>query len=178
MAQLMTIARPYAEAVFALGLESQKLSEWSEQLDNLATITADEAMSSMIQNPLYSDENILSVYSEVMGGNLTVEGKNLLAVMAENKRLSAIPFVAEAFHVLKAAEEKRVRATVMSAREVTVEQKKQLNAALNAKFDAEVEITYVEDSTLIAGIKIKVGDWVIDGSALSQLNKLGAAIAQ
>lgn len=178
MAQLMTIARPYAEAVFALGLEAQKLTEWSEQLENLSTITSDEAMVAMIQNPIYTDENILSVYASVMGATLTTEGKNLLAVMAENKRLNALPEVAEAFQVLKATEEKRVRATVMSAFAVTVEQKKQLNAALNAKFDAEVEITYVEDSTLIAGIKIKVGDWVIDGSALSQLNKLGAAIAQ
>jgi len=71
-----------------------------------------------------------------------------------------------------------VRATVISAREVTVEQKKILSAALNAKFDAEVEITYEEDSSLVGGIKIKVGDWAIDGSAVSQLNKLGAAIAQ
>jgi F-type H+-transporting ATPase subunit delta len=178
MAQLMTIARPYAEAVFALGLEAQKLTEWSEQLENLSVITSDEAMAEMIQNPIYTDENILSVYASVMGATLTTEGKNLLAVMAENKRLNALPEVAEAFQVLKATEEKRVRATVMSAFAVTVEQKKQLNAALNAKFDAEVEITYIEDSTLIAGIKIKVGDWVIDGSALSQLNKLGAAIAQ
>jgi F-type H+-transporting ATPase subunit delta len=98
--------------------------------------------------------------------------------MAENKRLAALSDVAEVFETLKAKDEKRVRATVISALEVTNEQKKILSAALNAKFDAEVEISYEEDASLIGGIKIKVDDWAIDGSAITQLNKLGAAIAQ
>ncbi|GAB6069076.1 F0F1 ATP synthase subunit delta [Thiomicrorhabdus hydrogeniphila] len=178
MAELMTIARPYAEAVFALSLEEQNLAGWSEQLANLATITSDDAMAAMLNNPSYTEESIISVYEGVMGDSLTKEGKNLLAAMAEHKRLNTLPEVAEAFEALKAVEEKRVRATVISARKATVEQKKKLSAALNAKFDAEVEINYEVDDSLIAGIKIIVGDWAIDGSALSQLNKLGAAIAQ
>jgi len=178
MAQLMTIARPYAEAVFALSQEANTLSVWSDELANLATISKDGAMAAMINNPAYSGDEIVSVFTEVMGGNLTAEGKNLLTAMADNKRLSALTDVAEVFETLKAEAEKRVRATVVSARETTVEQKKILSAALNAKFDAEVEITYEEDASLVGGIKIKVGDWAVDGSALSQLNKLGAAIAQ
>ena len=178
MAQLMTIARPYAEAVFALSQESNNLAAWSEELANLATISQDPAMEAMITNPAYSADQIVSVFTEVMGDNLTTEGKGLLAAMAGNKRLSALSDVSEVFETLKAEAEKRVRATVISARKTTVEQKKKLSAALNAKFDAEVEITYEEDASLIGGIKIKVGDWAIDGSAQSQLNKLGAAIAQ
>ncbi|MDG6774283.1 F0F1 ATP synthase subunit delta [Thiomicrorhabdus sp. ZW0627] len=178
MAELMTIARPYAEAAFAIAKEKNQLTEWSEELANLAAIASDEAMQAMIANPAYTDENVLSVFESVLGANLSAEGKSLLAVMAENKRLAALPDLSETFEELKAVEEKRVRATVISARKATVEQKKKLSAALNAKFDAEVEITYEEDPSLIAGIKIKVGDWAIDGSAVSQLNKLGAAIAQ
>ncbi|WP_373018442.1 F0F1 ATP synthase subunit delta [Thiomicrorhabdus sp.] len=178
MAELMTIARPYAEAAFAVAKEKNQLTEWSDELANLATIASDEAMQAMMANPSYTDENIVSVFESVMGANLSAEGKNLLTVMAENKRLAALPALSETFEELKAQEEKRVRATVISARKATVEQKKKLSAALNAKFDAEVEITYEEDPSLIAGIKIKVGDWAIDGSAVSQLNKLGAAIAQ
>lgn len=178
MAELMTIARPYAEAAFAIAKEKNQLTEWSEELANLSTIASDDAMQAMIGNPEYSDEKVLSVFESVMGESLTAEGKNLLSVMAENKRLAALPDVSETFEELKAAEEKRVRATIITARKATVEQKKKLSAALNAKFDAEVEISYEEDPDLIAGIKIKVGDWAIDGSAVSQLNKLGAAIAQ
>ncbi|WP_319380629.1 F0F1 ATP synthase subunit delta [Thiomicrorhabdus sp.] len=178
MAELMTIARPYAEAVFSLGKEEKSLAAWSESLANLATITADEAMQALLKSPDASDADIMSVYESVMGADLNDQAKNLLAAMAEHKRLLALPEVSQQFEVLKAEEEKRVLATVISAQEVTVEQKTKLNAALNAKFDAEVEMNYEVDPSLIAGIKIKVGDWAIDGSALSQLNKLGAAIAQ
>ncbi len=178
MAQLMTIARPYAEAVFALSSEAKNLAVWSDELANLATISQDGAMQAMIKNPAYSADNIVSVFTDVMGSNLTAEGKNLLNTMAANKRLAALSAVSEVFESLKADVEKRVRATVISARKTTVEQQKKLSAALNAKFDADVEITYEEDASLVGGIKIKVGDWAIDGSALAQLNKLGAAIAQ
>lgn len=178
MAQLMTIARPYAEAVFSLSFEAKNLAVWSDELANLATISQDVAMQAMIKNPSYSGDQIVSVFMDVMGESLTTEGKNLLMAMADNKRLSALANVSEVFETLKAEAENRVRATVISARETTVEQKKILSAALNAKFDAEVEITYEEDASLVGGIKIKVGDWAIDGSALAQLKKLGAAIAQ
>jgi F-type H+-transporting ATPase subunit delta len=178
MAQLMTIARPYAEAVFGISSEAKNLAVWSDELGNLATISQDAAMAAMIKNPAYSADDIVSVFTEVMGDNLTTEGKNLLTALADNKRLGALTAVYEVFETLKAEAEKRVRATVISARKTTVEQKKILSAALNAKFDAAVEITYEEDASLVGGIKIKVGDWAIDGSALSQLNKLGAAITQ
>lgn len=178
MAQLMTIARPYAEAIFALSQESNNLAAWSEELANLATISQDDAMAAMIKNPAYTNDQIVSVFTDVMGDNLTTEGKGLLAAMASNKRLGALTDVSEVFETLKAQAEKRVRATVVSARKATVEQKKKLSAALNAKFDAEVEITYEVDASLVGGIKVIVGDWAIDGSAQAQLNKLGAAIAQ
>ncbi|WP_024852121.1 F0F1 ATP synthase subunit delta [Hydrogenovibrio kuenenii] len=178
MAELMTIARPYAEAIFAVAKEESKLDAWSETLTNLSAIVSDEAMQAFMANPEASDEQISDVFKAVLKGSQDKELDNLLSVMFENKRLQALTFVSELFENMKAEEEKKVRATVISARAATVEQKKKLSAALNAKFDAEVEINYEEDSSLIAGIKIIVGDWAIDGSALSQLNKLGAAIAQ
>ena len=178
MAELMKIARPYAEAVFALAKEEQSLTAWSDQLANLSAIAADKAMQALMEDPSRSQTEILSVFEAVMGDKLTAQGKNLLAAMAENKRLQALSDVAEQFEALKAEEEKRVRATVVSAFDVTDEQKNKLSAALNAKFDAEVEVTYEVDASLVGGIKIMVGDWALDGSAQSQLNKLGAAIAQ
>lgn len=178
MAQLMTIARPYAEGVYSLAKEEGDVATWSDMLANLSLISRDETIKAMIKNPKYSADDLVSVFTEVMGDNLTTKGKNLLVAMAANERLVALSDVAEVFETLRAKDEKRVRATVISALEVTSEQKKILSAALNTKFDAEVEITYEEDASLIGGIKIKVDDWAIDGSAMTQLNKLGAAIAQ
>ncbi len=123
-------------------------------------------------NPVATEEEVLDIFVGVMGTALTNEAKNLLTIMSENKRLAALSDVAELFEQLKAEDEKRVRATVVSARKATVEQKKKLSAALNAKFDADVEISYEEDPTLIAGIKIKVGDWVVDAQRVLNLTNL------
>jgi len=178
MAELITIARPYAEAVFAYAKDKKQLNEWSAQLENLSIIASDEAMQEVLANPSYAVKKVIDIFSSIMGSSLTSEGINLLAVMAENKRLGLITEVYESFESLKAKDDGCIRATVTSAITATVEQKKILSAALNARFNAEVDVSYEEDASLVAGIKIKVGDWVIDGSALSQLNKLGAAIAQ
>jgi F-type H+-transporting ATPase subunit delta len=178
MAQLITIARPYADAAFANAKEANKLTERSQELVNLATIAADASMQALIANPSSSVKDIMGVFTSVMDGSLSKEGQNLLIVMAENKRLVVLPEVSALFEDLKAEDEKRVRATIFSARKLTVEQNKKLKTALNAKFDAEVEMTTEIDASLISGIKIIVGDWAIDGSAAAQLNKLGAVIAQ
>ncbi len=178
MAELITIARPYAVAAFEAAKEGNTLAEWSEQLNGLAAIASDEAMQDFMNQPSVTANDVAGLLVEIMGSSLTDEAKNFLTVLAENKRLNALSEIAELFQQLKAKEEKRILATVTSAQKPTEEQKKKLSAALNAKFDAEVEVSYEEDPTLIAGVRIRVGDWAIDGSALSQLNKLGAAIAQ
>lgn len=178
MAQLITIARPYANATFEVAKEAGKLADCSQELANLALIASDDDMKALIVDPATTSEQLLDIFSSLMGSGLSKETKSLLEIMAENKRLSALSDVANLFEDLKAIEEKRVRATVISAFKLTAEQTKKLSVALNAKFDAEVEISNEVDSSLISGIKITVGDWAIDGSALVQLDKLGAAIAQ
>jgi F-type H+-transporting ATPase subunit delta len=177
MAELITTARPYAEAAFSYAKEKNQLNQWSDLLNNLALMVADATMAKLIANPSVSNENKLSVFAGVLGSDLTAEAKNLLTAMAENGRLAAIGLVAQLFGQLKTAEEKRVKAYVVSALEPTVEQKSNLSAALNAKFKAEVDIEYQVDAKLICGLRVSVGDWVIDNTANTQLQKLRAAIA-
>lgn len=176
MAELITIARPYAEAVFELAKEQNTVNEWSELLQALAIITADENMQGLLQNPNVSEADKVAVFADILGDALNDQAKNLLHTLAENHRLLTIPFIAELFNELKAEDEKRIQAVVFSAFEATEEQKNKLKAALNAKYNAEVDIDFKLDPSLIGGIKIKVGDWIIDGSAASQLKALGAAI--
>lgn len=176
MAELLTTARPYAEAAFSYAKEQQKLQEWSNALNNLAIIAKDEQLAAFLVNPKHSKANKISIFESVMGSGMTNDVKNFLQVVAENGRLIVLPEVAKLFEQYKAQEEKRVKATVVSASKITVEQQKVLSAALNNKFGAEVDIDYEEDASLISGIKVKVGDWVVDNSAKSQLHKLGAAI--
>jgi len=178
MAELITIARPYAQAAFAAAKETQSIADWSAQLQKLAAIAQDASFLAFEKSSNATTEKLLDVIVGAMGSDLMNPVYNLLKVMAENKRLSALTEVADIFGQLQAEDEKRVRATVISAQATTVEQQSKLSAALNAKFHADVEVTYEQDPSLLAGIKIKVGDWVVDGSAQTQLNKLGAAIAQ
>ncbi|WP_044408145.1 F0F1 ATP synthase subunit delta [Thiomicrospira microaerophila] len=177
MAELITTARPYAEAAFSYAKEQNKLSQWSDLLNNLALIASDAVMAKLIANPSVSNENKVSVFAGILGADLTTQAKNLLNAMAENGRLNAVGQVAQIFGQLKTAEDKRVQAYVVSALEPTVEQKSKLSAALNSKFNAQVDIDYQVDKTLVSGLRIKVGDWVIDNTAHTQLQKLRAAIA-
>lgn len=177
MAELITTARPYAEAAFSFAKDKNQLNQWSDLLNNLALIVADSTMAKFIANPSVSNENKLSVFTGVLGSALTSEAQNLLDAMAENGRLATLGLVAQLFGQLKIAEEKRVKAYVVSALEPTVEQKSNLSAALNSKFNAEVDISYQVDQTLICGLRVTVGDWVIDNTANTQLQKLRAAIA-
>ena len=177
MAELITTARPYAEAAFSFATENKQLAEWSDTLNNLALIAQDVQMTKFIGNPSHSDADKVSIFESVMGSKLSETAKNLLVALADNGRLNALPDVAKLFDQLKATAEKRVKATVTSARKPTAEQQRKLSAALNTKFDAEVDIDFVVDESLISGIRIKVGDWVVDNTAVTQLQKLGAAIA-
>lgn len=178
MAELITTARPYAEAAFSYAKEQQQLTQWSEMLSAFALIASDAQMAKFIANPRQTNTDKVSVFEGVMGKGLTEAGKNLLVMLAENGRLNTVGFISQLFEDLKAVEEKRVKATVTSARKATVEQQSKLSAALNAKFNAEVDIDYQVDASLISGVRIKVGDWVMDNTAVTQLHKLGAAIAQ
>ncbi|MBE0493491.1 MAG: F0F1 ATP synthase subunit delta [Thiomicrospira sp.] len=177
MAELITTARPYAEAAFSFATENKQLAEWSETLNNLALIAEDIQMKKFISNPSHSDTDKVSIFESVMGSKLSDSVKNLLVALADNGRLNALPDVAKLFDQLKATSEKRIKATITSARKPTAEQKSKLSAALNTKFDAEVDIDFVVDESLISGIRIKVGDWVVENTAVTQLQKLGAAIA-
>lgn len=177
MAELITTARPYAEAAFSYAKENQCIETWSEMLLAMAYVSTDDGMKKFIANPEYSADQKISIFESVLGNALNAQGKNLLNALAENNRLDALGFISQLFEELRATEEKRVKATVTSAMEPTVEQKSKLSAALNTKFNAEVDITYQVDPSLVAGVRIKVGDWMVDNSAVTQLQKLGAAIA-
>ncbi|WFE69421.1 F0F1 ATP synthase subunit delta [Thiomicrospira sp. R3] len=177
MAELITTARPYAQAAFGFAKENNQLNQWFELLNNLALLANDEAMAKLIANPSISSEDKISVFTGILGADVTAHAKNLLTAMAEHGRLGVLGHVALLFGQLKTAEDKRVKAFVVSALEPTVEQKSKLSAALNSKFNAQVDIEYQVDQALISGLRIKVGDWVVDNTAHTQLQKLRAAIA-
>jgi len=178
MAELITIARPYAEAAFGYAKQQNALQSWSDVLANLAAISLNDDMAKFLANPAFSKGQKLDVFYGLLGAASEDSAvKNFLDALADQGRLSTLGFVAQLFEELKASEEKRIKASIASAMELNDEQKSKLSAALNSKFGADVDVEYITDSALIAGVRIKVGDWVVENTAVTQIQKLGAAIA-
>ena len=174
MAELSTLARPYAEAVFRLAREKNALSEWADRLAALATIASDPRMRAVIADPNTSAARAAELIASVM--DVGDAGKNLLAVLAGNDRLMLLPEIASQYEVLKAEAEGKLEATIVSAQGMSEAQKAELLAALKARFGRDVEATVEIDESLIGGAVITVGDQVIDGSVKGRLQKMAAAL--
>ena len=177
MAEISTISRPYAEAIFSLASESSNLGEWSDMLALAAMVAVDDDMQALISNTNVNKDQLTSIYLDVCGDKLTELGKNTIKVLVESRRLSVLPEIARQFETLKAEAEKTVEAEVISAFEVSQEQQQQIADKLKQRLGRDVTLTCRVDNTLIGGVIIKAGDLVIDGSAIGQINKLSVALA-
>ena len=178
MAESQTLARPYAEAAYGLAREQGSVAAWADQLSVLVAITTEPQVAELINNPSTPTDVVAGVVNAVGSTVFADSMKRLVETMAANRRLSVIADVKAQFDALRAENDGRVQASVTSAVELSTAQQAELKKALDAKWSADVEVTYHVDSTLVGGAVIKAQDWVIDGSIASQLNKLSAVIAQ
>jgi F-type H+-transporting ATPase subunit delta len=176
MAEPSTVARPYAEAAFKLADEAGTLARWSEMLAALAAVAADARVRQAAADPRLSDAQRAGLFIAILGGRLTGEAENFVRVLAQNDRLGLLPEIRERFEVLKSEREGVVEASVQSAFELTSAQLKDLVARLEKKTGRKVRPHVSVDRELIGGVKIVLGDKVIDGSARAQLAALETAL--
>jgi F-type H+-transporting ATPase subunit delta len=167
-----TIARPYAEAVFARAEESGKLGDWSDMLAFLSAMVESDEMAPVIGNPLIERDAMTSLLLEIAGDNVNQEGGNLIKVLVENNRVSLLPEISDLFAALKADKEQISEVHVTSAFPIDAAQEKLIADALKAKLGRDVTITSEQDAELIGGVHIRAGDMVIDGSVRGQLQQL------
>ena len=167
-----TIARPYAEAVFARAVETDKLDLWSDMLSLLATAAQDPALSGLIASPKLDKAQMTELMLDIGGGRLSDEGQNLVRVLVANDRLAVLPEIATLFETRKAEQQGTLDVEVTSAFAMAAEQEQQLAEALKRKLGREIRITTTQDPELIGGFKLRAGDMVIDGSVSGQLGKL------
>ena len=181
MAEKSTIARPYAEAVFALAQESGLLKEWSDLLQTVANIVADKDMQSMIGNTTVDKGQIAQLIIDVASAGsksvMSEQGTNLIKLLAGNRRLNVIAEITEQYETFKAEAEKTVEAEIISALEVSAAQQSLIADKLKARLGREVSLKCTIDASLMGGAIIKAGDMVIDGSVSGQLNKLSVELA-
>ncbi len=176
MAEQITVARPYAEAVFRLAKESGKLAEWSAFLGCTATVVADEQMAELIANPQVGDEQIERLLFDLCAAALTEEGKNLTRLLLQNGRLTLLPAIAAQYEELRLDLEGQLEAHITSAFPMTDAQLNDLVAHLEKHFQRKVVARVTVDPELIGGAKIEAGDLVIDGTARSQLARMAAML--
>ncbi len=178
MADFSTVARPYAKALFDLANGERKLPEWSAALGAAAAVLADANARRALANPAFDDGAraalVGSIASAIKGGELltSVNGKNLLQLLSENDRLTALPEIAAQFDALKAEAENKVKVTVTAATQVDGTIAEQIKKALQQKLGRVVELTLAVDASLIGGAIIQADDMVIDGSVRTRLQRL------
>ncbi len=176
MAEPSTVARPYAEAAFKLADTAGALANWSEMLGALALVAQDERVLRAVADPNLSEAQAAGVFISVLGGRLTAEAENLVRVLAENRRLELLPEMRAQFEALKNEREGIVEAEVQSAFELTEAQVADLVQRLEKKTGRKVRTKVQINKDLIAGVRVVLGDKVIDASARAQLGALESAL--
>jgi F-type H+-transporting ATPase subunit delta len=176
MAELTTLARPYAKAAFAEAQEKNALDAWSDDLSILAVFAADSDLEKILVHPSLTAQQQAQALLDVCGDKLNEAAKNLVAVLSENKRLALLPEIAALYEEMKAQLQNTVDVVVTSAFELTSEQAEKLTQSLKARLQCDVRMTSEIDETLVGGAIIRAGDLVIDGSVKGKLSKLAEAM--
>lgn len=183
MAHHYTEARPYAKAVFQQAIADDCLEQWSLVLQRLSLITADSQI-----NALYGDPNVTdSIMQELLYNGLLAAAhdavmgledklKNFLSLLLEKKRLPTARDISALYHQLLADYKSIVEVEVLSAMALSEEQQQSFYVALERRFASKVSITFKEDQSLIGGVLIRSGNWVLDGSIRDKVARLGEAL--
>ena len=176
MAEPITIARPYAEAVFKLASENNALAAWADAIANIDGVVADSRVQACISDPKVSAQQLEGLVLGVVGDKLTGDARNFVQVLVQNNRLDLMPLIRTHFEALKREKEGVLEAKIISALAMNDAQVKQLVAQLEAKYQRKVTAQVETDASLIGGVKIVVGDKVIDATVRGKLDAMAAAL--
>ena len=180
MAENVTLARPYAEAAYQLAKSGNSLPAWSEVLSRLSAVAARPEMEECIGNPRLSPVQLAKLCLDVATSDaklaLSADQQNFVSVLAENDRLIVLPEISELFNQLKHGHEGVKDAEITSAFVLDETTLKTLVADLERKFGCKIQATVKVDAELIGGVRIAVGDEVIDASVRGKLAAMAIAL--
>ncbi|WP_271911271.1 F0F1 ATP synthase subunit delta [Vreelandella sp. 21] len=175
MAELLTVARPYAKAAFEYARDHKALDSWTQALGFLSAAVANSDLRRLLGSPKLENDKKVALLSDMLPEKQE-DLSRFLDTLADQGRLLALPFIAEQFEYLRAEHEQRVDVTVTSAYKLTAAQQTKLANALKKRLNREISITTQVDKTLIGGVILRAGDTVIDGSVRGRLNRLSEAL--
>lgn len=176
MAEITTVARPYAKAAFQYAQAKSQLGAWSEMLGLLAGVVSDADFHALLVKPELSAGEQADVLLKVCGDKLNADVSNFVRQLAGNKRLDALPAISALFDTLRAEAEGALDVDVTAAYALDERQQQALAATLSRKLSRQVNLSCQVDAGLIGGALIRAGDLVIDASVRGKLGKLGATL--
>ncbi|MXP67616.1 F0F1 ATP synthase subunit delta [Pantoea sp. Aalb] len=170
MSELITIARPYAKAAFDFAVEHKKIEHWQAMLEFAVKVVGNERILNL--SYALSPNSLSSFFNEVCDVHLDQYAKNLIKIMAENNRLIALPFVLAQFIKLRDRHEMTMYVDVISASTLDHSQLTSIRIAMENRLSRKIELNCKINKSVIAGIIIRAGDLVIDGSIRGRLDRL------
>ena len=172
MAEISTIARPYAVAIFNLAKEENALSEWSDMLSLMSGVVENKAINSFVLDSKVLDTDRKELILNICGDKINSSGKNLIKLLVEYKRLLILTEITLLFEELKAKDEGVMEAEIIMADQPDKKMVENLLISLEKRFNKKIEGKVVIDKSIVGGTKIIVGDTVIDASVRGQLDNL------
>lgn len=176
MAENLTIARPYAQAVFEIAKDDRSFDSWSNALQALACAASDEQFLAFLEaqnTPELAADKLIELIGDDLLGK---KAKNFVGVVCENKRLAVLPEIYQDFIKLRDDFLHVKSVEIISARPLSSADEKAIITKLSKKYDADIELTRTIDPSIMGGVIIKIGDEVIDGSVQSNLSRLSSTL--
>lgn len=178
MAELSTLARPYAKAIFELAQKNAALGEWSAQLAAIGQLVAAPAVVKAMSAPGVAKADLAAALLAAAKDSLAAGGQNVLKLLVENRRLAVVPALIAQFEAMRREAEAQAGVAITTAALIGDAEKAKLAAAVGKKLNRTVDIAWSVDESLIAGALIRAGDLVIDGSAKGELERMQIALAR
>ncbi len=179
MAEISTIARPYAEALFRVATEDQgvdALDRWSALVSNISAVAADPDMRRVMSDPRVSGGQVYAVLMGAVSSEPSTFAQNFVRTLIENDRLSVMPEIGAQFAKLVDAKRGSADVLITSAFAMDEREVSELVAALEKKFAIKLKPVVAVDPDLIGGVRVVVGDRVLDTSVRSRLAAMKAAL--
>lgn len=177
MAELATVARPYAEALFSVAVGGD-LAAWSALVQELGQVARLPELMSVASSPKVSRAQVVDLLLAAAKSPLTAspQAKNFVQMLVDNHRLSLLPEIAVQFEELKNAREGAADALIVSAFPLQEAQLADVVASLERKFGRKLKPTVQVDASLIGGVRVTVGDEVLDTSVRARLAGMRTAL--
>jgi F-type H+-transporting ATPase subunit delta len=166
------ISRPYAKAAFETALEKKDISAWETMLQNAAEFSQNDLIQRVLKQPHITEKELTDLFCDALKKFLNEEQKNFIHLLAETKKLNALPDIYKLFIAMRAQYEKTLTVQVISAIKLDEKYQKKLADALTKRWKQQVSLECSVDPNLLAGVMIRTDDKVIDGSVRGKLDRM------